>query len=306
MHSSFLLLILSILVPGVVVLSCLLAWRFLRSRDKRRSPLTNKILNLPGEQLRKDLGKLDDSFHEASALAITVGPVVLSAWLLARLKGFDWTQVRLGAGDWLIVGIGVLVLAACVWRMVSTARTRRRIKDGLEAELAVAQSLSQLQVQGGLVFHDFPCGKFNIDHIVVGRSVVFAVETKSRRKPGTGGKGSARISYDGNVLEYPSGIRERAPIEQAERQATWLEQFLASGVGEPIRVVPVLALPGWYVESVPGTRPSVLATNCHNPAFMMGDRFGPSMSEPMRVRIAHVLRERYPELDLEGTASKKS
>lgn len=300
MPAYYLILLGSIAAPALLVIGVLLTWRYIRSQDKRRTPLTNKILNLPGEQLRKDLARLDDGYNEASALAITIGPIVLSAWLLTRLKNVDWSQVRLGVGDWSILGVGVAILLGCSVRMVQVARERRKVKDGLEAELAVAQSLSQLQLSGALVFHDFPCGRFNIDHIVIGRSVVFAVETKSRRKSGSGGAGSAKITYDGEWLTYANGIRERAPIEQARRQAAWLSDFIGSGVGEPVRVVPLVALPGWYVESVPGSRPDVLASNCHNPAFMMGDRFGQPMSEQLRMRIAHVLRERYPELDLDS------
>lgn len=300
MPAYYLILLGSIAAPALFVIGVLLIWRYIRAKDKRRSPLTNKILNLPGEQLRRELAKLDDGYNEASAVAITVGPIVLSAWLLARMRDVDWSQVRLGAGDWLILGVGATILLGCSVRMVQVARNRRKIKDGLEAELAVAQSLSQLQLSGALVFHDFPCGRFNIDHIVIGRSVVFAVETKSRRKSGSGGAGSAKITYDGDWLTYANGVRERAPIEQARRQAAWLGDFLGSGVGEAVRVVPLVALPGWYVELVPGSRPEVLASNCHNPAFMMGDRFGAAMSEQLRTRIAHVLRERYPELELEG------
>lgn len=304
MQASLFILVGSIVIPVVIALGALLAWRYVRGKDKRRSPLTNKILNLPGEQLRKELGKLDEAFNEASSLVMLIGPIVLSAWLLTRLRGLDWSQMRFGLGDWLILGVGLVLLAGCVVRMLQTGQARRKVKDGLDAELAVAQSLSQLQLSGALVFHDFPCGRFNIDHIVIGRSVVFAVETKSRRKSGSGGPGSARIIYDGEWLVYANGVRERAPIEQARRQAVWLGEFLGSGVGESVRVVPLVALPGWYVESVPGSRPDVLASNCHNPAFMMGDRFGPPMSEQLRMRIAHVLRERYPELDLDGGAAK--
>jgi hypothetical protein len=64
-------------------------------------------------------------------------------------------------------------------------------------------------------------------------------------------------------------------------------------VGEPFRVVPVVALPGWFVENK-SQRPDVLVTNGHNPGFMASDSFGPAFTDAMRKRIAHVLIERYP------------
>lgn len=35
---------------------------------------------------------------------------------------------------------------------------------------------------------------------------------------------------------------------QAERQAAWLSKWLSSAVGSPVPVIPVLALPGWFVR----------------------------------------------------------
>ena len=190
------------------------------------------------------------------------------------------------------------VLGWCLWRLVSHARQARRYREGLDAELAVAQSLMPLVAEGGLVFHDFPCDRFNIDHIVVGRSVVFAIETKSRRKPSEKGRESARVIYDGTKLTFPTS-HETKPVGQARYQAEWLTKFLASGAGEAVRVVPVVALPGWYVESTQRGRPDVLVTNCNNPLFllMMDKKYGPPMSESLRKRVAHALFERYPALD---------
>ena len=293
-----LILLGAVLAPSLLLLGILLGERLWRLRDRRRSPITHKVLNFPGEGLRRKIAKHEDRFYESAGLAICVGPIILAAWLLARLRNIDWSKLQFGVGDYLFPVVGLVILLWCAWRLIQHARARRRYFQALEAELAVGQSLSRLQTQGALVFHDFPVGKFNIDHIVIGRSVVFAVETKSRKKPPEKGKKSAEVLYDGEVLTYPSGIKERKPIEQASSQADWLSKFLASGVGEPVRVIGVLALPGWYTPPT-GGRPSVLVNNCANPAFMMNDRFGAAMPESLRTRIAHVLTDRYPELQVD-------
>ena len=46
---SNLILLGSVFVPAFVMLGGLLLWRLFRSLDKRRSPLTVELLNLPGE-----------------------------------------------------------------------------------------------------------------------------------------------------------------------------------------------------------------------------------------------------------------
>jgi hypothetical protein len=278
-----------LLALGVLLLS-----RLFRGFDKRRSPLTLKVLNLPGEGLRRSIEKHDEGFNENASLALVVGPLVLMSWLLIRLDRIipDWTMVKFGAGDWLLIAIAVAMVGWCAWRMIFHANRRRLFRQGLEAEQAVAQCLMPLMAEGMAVFHDFPGDKFNIDHVVVGRGAVFAVETKSRKKPEAKGRESARVNYDGKRLEFPEHV-ETKPLQQALVQAQWLQKFLASGVGEPVRVIPVLALPGWYVESR-APRPEVLVSNCHNPSFMASNNFGPEFDGAMRKRIAHVLAERYP------------
>ena len=294
-----LILFFALIIPLGIALAALLLRQAWRRRDKRRSPLKDKLLNLPGgEYLRKQMDKHQDGYGEAMALVLILGPITLSVWLLARMRNVDWSRMQLGIGDGLIAAFALLVLAWCLRKIFNHSTQFRRYREGLDAELAVAQSLTPLIAEGALVFHDFPCDRSNIDHIVIGRSVVFAIETKSRKKPAEKGKDSVRLKYDGVRLTYPNGIVETAPIEQARRQADWLTNFLASGVGEPVRVLPVLALPGWFIDSTSaGSRPDVLVTNCGNPMFMAGEKFGPPMSDAMRKRIAHVLAEKYPTLD---------
>ncbi|MGV8942256.1 MAG: NERD domain-containing protein [Lysobacter sp.] len=291
-----LILFVALLAPILTGLGVLLAWRYLR-RDKRRSPLTFKVLNLPGESLLRGIEKHDEGYYEKAAILLMIGPVVLSTWLLARMDRVvdDWTALRFGKGDATFVLVGGVVILWAVAGLIKHLRERRKYLDGRAAELAVAQALMPLMADGALIYHDFPGDKFNIDHIVIGAGAVFAIETKSRRKPSEGGKESARVDYDGTRLKFPSHV-ETKPVEQARRQAQWLEKFLGSGVGESVRVIPVVALPGWYTQSRI-QRPDVLVSNCHNSSFMVGDRFGAAMSPAMRKRIAHVLTERYPQLE---------
>ena len=207
-------------------------------------------------------------------------------------RGVSWGTY---ARDWFDVALICTALVALVVGfklLVRHASAARRQRQGLAAELAKAQCLNQVMAEGGLVFHNSPGDDFKIDHIVIGKSAVFAVETKSRLKPAKGGKDSTRVSYDGSKLVIPSHI-ETKPLEQARRQAEWLSRFFDSGLGESIRVIPYLAFPGWFVENkVP--RPDVLVGNPRNPSFMVRDGFGPALGEAIKRRIAHVLSERYP------------
>src|SRR5690606_12735252 len=125
-------------------------------------------------------------------------------------------------------------------------RTKRlRLGEGLKAELMTAQLLMPLAVRGCHVFHDIPADNFNLDHVVIGPYAVVMVETKSRKKSGKG-RQSAQVRYGGKTLHFPDHANTKA-VEQARHEARWLADFLRQAAGEPTPVVPVVALPGWFV-----------------------------------------------------------
>lgn len=277
------------LLVGALVLRTL----WLRRSD-RRDPVNIKVLRGAGEGLRERMGEHLDAFDTALVFFFLLGPMLHVAWSQRWMlrHGFSWEDYVPGTLDVLVVATAALSVVFGYRYLARHVDAVRKHRQALAAELATAQCLSQVMSEGGLVFHDFPGDGFNIDHIVIGHAAVFAVETKSRLKPATGGKEAARVAYDGQRLQFPTHVETR-PIEQAKAQAEWLARFLASGVGEPVRVVPYVALPGWFVETkVP--RPEVLVGNPRNPMFMVRDGFGPALGETMKRRIAHVLSERYP------------
>jgi len=168
---------------------------------------------------------------------------------------------------------------------------------GYEGEVAVGQELNQLLADGFRVYQDFPAGRFNIDHVVIGPTGVFAVETKARAKPDTGdGKRDARVEHHRSELRFPDWV-ETGPIEQAQRQADHLSKWLASAVGEPIPVWAVVALPGWYVVT---TKPSnVLVFNGKNyrsvfPKVSPVTRFDASLIQRIRHQVEQECRSIRP------------
>jgi hypothetical protein len=294
------------LLPLLLVALAVWIGRDLLNR-KRRHPIEMRLVNLPGQQLRQRL-EVEARSMMAGILMLAVVPLLfLSVWLLSRLRGLDWSTVQFGPSDVLFLLAAVVMLAYFGVPLVRAAIRRRRYREGLYAELATAQQLQRLIPRGCMVFHDLPArdnGRdFNIDHVVIGRNAVFAVETKSRRKPSHGGKHSARVFYDGTRLKFPEHTETR-PVEQARAQAVWLQRYLASELGESVPVVPVLSLPGWFVQKAAGMKsPEVWVRNLRKPMLMLWKGFGPAMDEAKRRRIANAIMRRYPQAsDRNGVA----
>ena len=173
-------------------------------------------------------------------------PLLLYAMHLSQsyILGQLESTFRIGTA----VLLGLIAFAFLLFRFIRVIREVWKLRLGYEAELAMGQELDQLMRKGAIVCHDVAAENFNIDHVVVTRKGVFAIETKGRSKPNRGlGKDDAKVIYDGKVLKFPRWAETR-PIEQAQRQAQWLARWLSSAVGEQVAVKPVLALPGWFVD----------------------------------------------------------
>lgn len=230
---------------AAAIIGSLFLGRFSPFRKKRKSPFTSNFLRAPGQTL----GEKVDDIRTDVLLYMMIGawgPTVMLAGAFGHAyiaeKRLSWVTVFL---------YGTTILIGLSWLGRKTYKLGRDLRQqllGYEGEVAVGQELNQLMAHRFRVYHDFPADGFNIDHVVIGPTGVFAVETKARAKPDTGdGKKDAHLVFDGQRLCFP-GWTETAPLEQAQRQANWLHQWIQRSAAESVPVVPVLALPGWFVD----------------------------------------------------------
>lgn len=248
---------------GVIFIGLLAALVFWRKKNRKtRAPFPEnaKLLRGPGETLRRKLAELDErSLYEVFvAFIVPLGVGLILAQIAIRLAG---TAQIIGL---LVAVLGLLAsLVFVIRRLVQGIVRWSNTWLGYFGERVVAECLEELKPRGFRIFHDVPAGDpqtpFNIDHVIVGPSGVFAVETKTRRKGrARAGFAEHQIIYDGQVLAYPWG-EDRHGLDQAARQARWLESHLAVLLGQSVPVQPVLTFPGWMV--VTRTRGAVTVLN---------------------------------------------
>ncbi|MEL4430238.1 nuclease-related domain-containing protein [Shewanella mangrovisoli] len=162
---------------------------------------------------------------------------------------FPWAYALMGL-------VGASYFGFKTWKLFSKLT---KLRLGHTAEIATANELIGLQALGYQVFHDVQADGFNIDHLVIGKNGVFAIETKGRHKRNkdllqtnsngsSSGKKGYQVFYKDGRLNFPSWT-ETKPIEQAERQAKWVSQWLTKATGSPVAATPALVFPGWYVTS---------------------------------------------------------
>ena len=272
---------------GPVLAFFLLRQRKRKARARRRSPIAKDLLRSPGHSLREQLEELHTDLVFDIALLMVIPLMSLTLFLAqAHVTGLSkiWHLAPLYA-------VFALVFIGGASRKLWKAGIQLdNLRAGYDAELAVGQELDQLMRQGAFVFHDVPADGFNIDHVVISVEGVFAVETKGYTKPKRdGGRADATVTFDGKVLNFPTWTTTE-PLDQAERQALWLAKWLGSAVGSPIQVLPVLALPGWFVERT--GRGSVRVFNGKELAGLLKTRGGQRLSPQDVQRVAHQVEQR--------------
>lgn len=220
---------------------------FLRWRRKTRWPFKeeDKLLRGPGEELRRRIAASDESFI-FEFLGGTFAAMIVFPGSVALIHRFS--PETPGRTMSFAAAITLVVIVISCWRI--GALWSRRANDflGWFGERYVAEWLEPAKLRGWRVFHDVPFRSdgqhFNIDHVAVGPGGVLAFETKTRRK-GTG-EGDHKVSFNGRELKWPWG-ESTEELEQAERNALTLAQWIKTEIGERVHVTPYLVLPGWWL-----------------------------------------------------------
>ncbi|MGH2641595.1 MAG: nuclease-related domain-containing protein [Actinomycetota bacterium] len=167
--------------------------------------------------------------------------------ILGCLFGIGVTFAFLGM-LWLpLSALGLLLVVA-----ISFLASKGRILDfeswliGASGESQVRQTLRDLEPLGYSVIGDVDMGRGNVDHVVVGPTGVFAIETKNR-----GGRVVA--GGDGLLNEW-----HQADARKAVREAIWVRHRAGVRFVEAFLVYPtakvepdVLRLPNVTVMSLP-------------------------------------------------------
>lgn len=213
----------------------------------RRSPLKETPLRRPGESLEQEIEGTLDAFYPYLTGAV-------AAVALAALEWWRWF-VPSPPSPAVVSALALGSAAYTVYRGRCVLQRVRSLRLGLEGEQVVGQQLEELRMRGCRVFHDLPGPHFNLDHILVAPQGIYAVETKTLRKPQ---RGNPAITFDGERLL----VEGREPLGdylgQVTAQRRWLRERLQETTGRQFSVRSVLVFPGWFVENTRRVRQTEL------------------------------------------------
>lgn len=232
--------------PITLLVGCIMLMkRFYK--DKRVSPLTKNLLRPAGYSLQQQVH--DQQLDLFSHLCII--PLLVSGIAMQVLLGkyLDHSELKLSEIG-IITAMTFVALGYYSYKAFTAARKLQHLRLGYACELAVGQELETVVRPTGhpyRVYHDIPFDGFNIDHLVVGQTGVFVIETKGRSKPVEDGDKQFKVRYENNALHFPNHV-ETKPLEQTKAAVESVRRWLSEATGFDVPVAGILVLPGWYVD----------------------------------------------------------
>src|ERR1017187_6856764 len=163
------------------------------SVDEKKSPLRRPPLRQAGQSLQEECDRiLDDKIMYHFVVALFIVVMAVYDWC-----GWYFKTPRL---PWLTTFLAIGYVVFGMIRLRPLFKLHRRLKLGRDGERIVSQELEKLRAHGYRIYHDFLGDGFNIDHIVVGPTGVFTINTKTISMPRNSNE---KIDYDGRVIRIP-------------------------------------------------------------------------------------------------------
>lgn len=217
---------------------------------KRKSPLKTKPLRQAGESVSD---RFFDVFFDYGAPWISVGSSGILLITFAVLM--FWSDPATIQHTMFVFGIGAIAIA--LWKLRRFVSMARSLHLGAQGERAVADVLNDLAGSGYRAVHDLQFDNFNVDHVLVGPSGIYVIETKTRSKANVRRN---TVRFDGARVQFNDGPWTDDHVRQTKRQAQAIEELLRRYMAKASNVRPVLLYPGWWVEG-PDQKAAIWVTN---------------------------------------------
>jgi len=246
-----------------------------------KSPIKNRPVHMPGQSSRAYL----DHYLEEKILF----PGIF-AFVIVVMAGAEWyaALTKTPRAPWMWTFFAVIIVAVVSWRIRAAFFKAKQLHLGVIGEEAVGQYLDEhLRPLGCQVLHDIPAEGFNVDHVVIGPTGVFAIETKTHSKPA---KGASSVRYDGETISVNGFQPDRDPVVQATAEARWLFDLLERSTGRKIFVQPVVLYPGWFVEPQPANAEVWVLNEKALPTFIRNARKGTIAVEDVHLLAYHLTK----------------
>ncbi len=221
---------------GVLFLLGSKVWVYADTWLRSRTPFAPLIKREAVSTYYKTLRKMEASLNTHAA-AIAVSTLVFAS--IFFFANEQWWYPLDNMSWWVVLAFLSTLVVVEIVRMIRLQGSRLLLAKQLDARIIAAQGLQVVATKGNFIFHSIPVGVDTIDHVVLGSDGVYAVQVLVRnpRKHGTVNLRNDKLVFGNNTPDYSLASWNKT----LKAFATMLNGIL----GHPVRVMSVIAVPGW-------------------------------------------------------------
>ena len=214
------------------------SWHALRRTVGSTPSFADSIMHEAAQRFRDELDRLSGS------QAIYLSGTLVFLVLFAAAYVLRAQDLFVGYPAWqLWLQTAFLAMAALVagWRLGRTLIAHRKVRFVRDANVAIGHQLQKISTGANRIFHDVGTSAGIVDHVLVGRSGIYAINVVARR-----GRRNGSATLRDSCLSF-SGLDEKTPIVDITASTVRLEKEVCRLLGHKIRVRSVIAVPGWNI-----------------------------------------------------------
>jgi len=229
------------------------------------SPLKDPRTRYPGQSLSEQVNDITETLREE----------LLSPFLFFLLAMVSWIYYYTPTkpNPWIYTIFFLIATWVCIRRVRPLFKRRRNLEKGMVGEQILGKFLEEhLMPSNYTIIHDLICKNgektFNVDHVVVGPTGVFSIETKYWKKPDGP---NHQIFYDGKKILVDGYAPDNDPLVEAIAGARTVASILESRTGKHFDVKPIVVFLGWYTTKNPKDAPAWVLNEQAVPTFIKND-----------------------------------
>jgi len=228
------------IVCAIVFLVAARSWQLLTRVLSGHPNFADSIMSEAAQRFRDQLTQLsrDQATYLGTGLVFVV--------MYVAAMHFQGPELFVGYPEWqLYILLAALLSAAlyATYRLIRTVIAWRHVRFIRDANIAVGHQLQRIAAGHGYAYHDVQTPYGVVDHVLIGQNGIYAISVVARRHAR---KGAVRL-LDGE-LQF-SNAEKPVPIAKILVPTKRLAKEFRQKVGKKLRIRPVIAVPGWDIQS---------------------------------------------------------
>jgi hypothetical protein len=218
-----------------------LVQRVRRSRQEKSS-----VPFEPGRFVQQEANRIGRHLHR-NRTAVLIFCASFGSLLIVGRQDW-WPDLPL----WVWIILTAILIGSIAYvesRFVRLAIYRFRLNALREDHVVVADRLNEARARGNSVLHSIPMREGVIDHVVVGKKGVFAIQIV---RPPSRKFTSVRLRDEMLIFAPQDGEKGILNIRKFTKPVAILSKRLTDQVGSPVKILPIIVVTDCEVKNSPG------------------------------------------------------